>query len=157
MKKTILLLLISLFITNCAANRSQVGAVLGATTTTATCVELGASHPGVIATCAVTGAFVGAEVMYKSDYDVHQAVFVDHLNNGPGGSSYTNWYNQKTGNSGVIKVTRSYLEGPFKCKDYDATIDITNQWPLIGIGNVNRNVVFGTACQMPDGKWVEKR
>jgi len=157
MKKTILLLLISLFITNCAANRSQVGAVLGATTTTATCVELGASHPGVIATCAVTGAFAGAEIMYNSDYDVHNAVFVDHLNNGPGTSSYTNWYNQKTGNSGVIKVTRSYLEGPFKCKDYDATIDITNQWPLIGIGNVNRNVVFGTACQMPDGMWVEKR
>jgi len=157
MKKTILLLLISLFITNCAANRSQVGAVLGATTTTATCVELGASHPGVIATCAVTGAFAGAEIMYNSDYDVHNAVFVDHLNNGPGTSSYTNWYNQKTGNSGVIKVTRSYLEGPFKCKDYDATIDITNQWPLIGIGNVNRNVIFGTACQMPDGMWVEKR
>jgi len=157
MKKTILLLLISLFITNCAANRSQVGAVLGATTTTATCVELGASHPGVIATCAVTGAFAGAEIMYNSDYDVHNAVFVDHLNNGPGTSSYTNWYNQKTGNSGVIKVTRSYLEGPFKCKDYDATIDITNQWSLIGIGNVNRNVIFGTACQMPDGMWVEKR
>jgi len=157
MKKTILLLLISLFITNCAANRSQVGSVLGATTTTATCVELGTSHPGVIATCAVAGAFAGAEIMYNSDYDVHNAVFVDHLNNGPGGSSYTNWYNQKTGNSGVIKVTRSYLEGPFKCKDYDATIDITNQWPLIGIGNVNRNVVFGTACQLPDGRWVEKR
>ena len=157
MKKTILLLLISLFITNCAANRSQVGAVLGATTTTATCVELGASHPGVIATCAVAGAFAGAEIMYNSDYDVHNAVFVDHLNNGPGTSSYTNWYNQKTGNSGVIKVTRSYLEGPFKCKDYDATIDITNQWPLVGLGGVNRRMVFGTACQLPDGKWVEKQ
>ena len=23
-------------------------------------------------------------------------------------------YNQKTGNSGVIKITRSYLEGPYK-------------------------------------------
>jgi len=157
MLKNILLISISLLLVNCSANRSQVGAVLGTTTTTATCVEMGASHPGVIATCAVAGAFAGAEIMYNSDYDVHNAVFVDHLNNGPGGSSYTNWYNQKTGNSGVIKVTRSYLEGPFKCKDYDATIDITNQWPLIGIGNVNRNVVFGTACQMPDGKWVEKR
>jgi len=157
MLKNILLISISLLLVNCSANRSQVGAVLGSTTTTSTCVEMGASHPGVIATCAVAGAFAGAEIMYNSDYDVHNAVFVDHLNNGPGGSSYTNWYNQKTGNSGVIKVTRSYLEGPFKCKDYDATIDITNQWPLIGIGNVNRNVVFGTACQMPDGKWVEKR
>ena len=33
--------------------------------------------------CAVTGAFAGAEIMYNSDYDVHNAVFVDHLNNGP--------------------------------------------------------------------------
>lgn len=157
MFKNILLISISLLLVNCSANRSQVGAVLGSTTTTSTCVEMGASHPGLIATCAVAGAFAGAEIMYNSDYDVHNAVFVDHLNNGPGGSSYTNWYNQKTGNSGIIKVTRSYLEGPFKCKDYDATIDITNQWPLIGVGAVNRNVVFGTACQLPDGRWVEKR
>ena len=51
---------------------------------------------------------------------------------GPNGSSYTNWFNSKTGNSGIIKVTRSYMKGPIKCKDYDATIDITNQWPLVG-------------------------
>ena len=52
--------------------------------------------------------------MYKSDYDVHNAVFVDHLNNGANTQSYTNWYNQKTGNSGIIKVTKSYQEGSFK-------------------------------------------
>ena len=155
--RIIWILLVSLFLTNCAANRSQVGAVLGATTTTASCLEMGASHPALIATCAVGGAFVGAEIMYNSDYDVHQAVFVDHLTNGPAGSSYTNWSNQKTGNSGLIKVTRSYIEGPIKCKQYDATIDITNNWPLVGIGGVNREVVFGTACQMPDGQWVEKK
>jgi surface antigen len=130
--------------------------VLGATTTTGACVSLGVDNPYVIATCAVTGAFAGANIMYNSDYDVHNAVFVDHLNNGPTTQSYTNWYNSKTGNSGIIKVTRSYQEGPFKCKDYDATIDIANQWPLIGIGGVNRKVVFGTACQLPDGRWIEK-
>ena len=70
---------------------------------------------------------------------------------------FTNWYNSKTGNSGIIKITKSYLEGPFKCKDYDSTIDISNSWPLIGIGGQNRKVVFGTACQTPDGKWFEKR
>ena len=48
------------------------------------------------------------------------------------------------------------MEGPFKCKDYEATVDITSQWPLIGIGGINRKVVFGTACQQPDGRWVEK-
>jgi surface antigen len=139
-------------------NRSQTGAVLGSGTTTASCVALGVENPYAIATCAVTGAFIGANLMYKSDYDVHNAVFVDHLNTSPNSSqSYTNWYNPKTGNSGIIKVTRSYLVESIKCKDYDATIDITNSWPLIGIGGVNREVIFGTACQLPDGRWIEKQ
>jgi surface antigen len=156
MMRLILIILLGLTLTNCAnTNRSQVGAVLGSTTTTGACINLGVQDPYMIAGCAVVGAFAGAEIMYNSDYDVHNAVFVDHLNNGPSGSSYTNWYNKKTGNSGLIKVTKSYLEGPFKCKDYDATVDITSQWPLIGVGGVNRSVVFGTACQLPDGRWVE--
>ena len=158
LEKIIWILLVSLSLTNCAnINRSEVGAGLGTITTTAACVEMGATDPYLIAGCAVTGAFAGAEIMYKSDYDVHNAVFVDHLNNGTSTQSYTNWYNQKSVNSVIIKVTKSYMEGPIKCKDYDATIDIANQWPLIGIGGVNRKVVFGTACQRPDGMWYEKR
>ena len=73
--------------------------------------------------------------MYKSDYDVHNAVFVGHLNNGTS-NSYTNWYNQKTGNSGIIKVTRSYTQGTIKCKDYDATIDITQSWTYLSVSVV---------------------
>ena len=155
----VLLLGLSLaFLTNCSSlNRSHLGAGLGGTTTTAVCVENGVSDPYVIGACAVIGAFAGAEIMYKSDYDVHNAVFVDHLNTSGTGSSYTNWYNKKTGNSGIIHVTKSHMVGPFKCKDYDATIDITSSWPLIGIGGVNREVVFGTACQLPDGRWIEKQ
>ena len=146
------------FLTNCRSiNRSDVGAGLGGTTTSGMCVECGVSDPYLIASCAVVGAFAGAEIMYKSDYDVHNAVFVDHLNTSGTGSSYTNWYNKKTGNSGIIHITKSHMVGPFKCKDYDATIDITSSWPLIGIGGVNREVVFGTACQLPDGRWVEKK
>ena len=157
-EKIIWISVVSLLLTNCAnINRSEVGAALGTTTTTAACIEMGVNDPYLIAGCAVTGAFAGAEIMYKSDYDVHNAVFVDHLNTGPGTQSYTNWYNSKTGNSGIIKITKSYLEGPFKCKDYDSTIDISNSWPLIGIGGQNRKVVFGTACQTPDGKWFEKQ
>jgi len=155
LEKIIWILLVSLLLTNCAANRSQVGAVLGGTTTTGSCVAMGIDNPYAIASCAMIGAFVGAEVMYKSDYDVHNAVFVDHLNTGPSTSSYTNWYNSKTGNSGIIHTTSSYLKGPIKCKDYSATVDITSHWPLIGIGGVDRNTIFGIACQMPDGKWVE--
>ena len=153
--KIILILLVSLTLTNCA-NRSHTGAVLGAGTGTMACLEYISDNPYIIATCAVGAAFAGAEIMYNSDKDVHNAVFVDHLNTSDYGTSYTNWYNAKTGNSGIIHITKSYMEGPFKCKDYDHTIDITNQWPLIGVGGVNREVVFGTACQLPDGRWVEK-
>ena len=155
--RIILLLLCCMLLANCSSiNRSHLGAGLGGTTTTAVCVESGVSDPYLIAGCAVVGAFAGAEIMYKSDYDVHNAVFVDHLNTSGTGSSYTNWYNKKTGNSGIIHVTRSYMQGPIKCKDYDATVDISSSWPLIGIGNVNREVIFGTACQLPDGRWIEK-
>ena len=138
-------------------NRSHFGAVSGGATGVAGCVAAGASDPYVTGACAIGGAFAGAELMYNSDYDVHNAVFVDHLNTSGTGSSYTNWYNKKTGNSGIIHITKSHMVGPFKCKDYDATIDITSSWPLIGIGGVNREVVFGTACQLPDGRWVEKQ
>ena len=156
LEKIIWISLVSLLLTNCAnINRSEVGAGLGTVTTTGACIQMGVDNPYVIAGCAVAGAFAGAEIMYKSDYDVHNAVFVDHLNTSPSGQSYTNWYNGKTGNSGIIKISRSYTEGPIKCKDYDATIDISNQWPLVGIGGVNRKMVFGTACQLPDGRWIE--
>ena len=148
------LLLLLVVTTQCVNNRSHVGAVAGATTTTAACLQY-SDNPVLTAVCAVSGAFVGANLMYDSDYDVHNAVFVDHLNRGTS-SSYTNWYNEKTQNSGNIKTYSTYLEGPFKCKDYEATVDITSQWPLIGIGGINRKVVFGTACQQPDGRWVEK-
>ena len=153
--RIILVLLVSLTLTNCA-NRSHTGAVLGATTGTTVCLQYISDNPYLIATCAVGSAFAGAELMYNSDKDVHNAVFVDHLNTSDYGTSYTNWYNSKTGNSGIIHITKSYMEGPFKCKDYDHTVDITNQRPLIGIGGVDREVVFGTACQLPDGRWVEK-
>jgi len=155
MKKLILIILCANLVSACSMNRSTVGAIGGGATTTAACVSVGISDPYSAAACALGGAFAGAEIMYNSDYDVHNAVFVDHLNNGPSGASYTNWYNRATGNSGIIKVTRSYLKGPIKCKDYDATIDITNQWPLIGVGGVKRKMVFGTACQLPDGRWIE--
>ena len=153
--RIIWILLVSLTLTNCA-NRSHTGAVLGSMTTTGVCVEMITQDPYAVAGCALVGAFAGAELLYSSDKDVHNAVFVDHLNNGPFGTSYTNWYNKQTGNSGIIHISKSYMVGPIKCKDYDHTVDITNQWPLIGIGGVNREVKFGTACQMPDGQWIEK-
>ena len=157
MKTTIMIIMV-LTLTNCSStvNRTHVGAISAGTSTTALCASSGVTDPYAIGACAITGAFIGAELLYNSDKDVHNAVFVDHLNTSGNGSSYTNWYNAKTGNSGIIHITKSYTQGPLKCKEYDHTIDITNSWPLIGVGGVNREVVFGTACQMPDGQWIRK-
>ena len=152
------MIIMVLTLTNCSStvNRTHLCAISGGTSTTALCAGSGITDPYVIGACAMTGAFIGAELLYNSDKDVHNAVFVDHLNTSGNGSSYTNWYNSKTGNSGIIHITKSYTQGPLKCKEYDHTIDITNSWPLIGVGGVNREVVFGTACQLPDGQWIRK-
>lgn len=152
-KRIISLSLVLLLLQGCIINRTHTGALLGAATTTSLCIN---ADPYVVATCALGGAFVGAELMYNSDYDLHAAAFVDHLNTSPNGASYTNWYNRETGNSGIIHITKSYLEGPMKCKDYSSTIDITNSWPLVGIGGNKRDITFGTACQLPDGRWIAK-
>ena len=151
--KIFILIAISLFLTNCA-NRSHTGAVLGATTGTTLCLQYISDNPYLIATCAVGAAFAGAEVLYRSDRDVHNAVFVDHLNNSPNGSSYTNWYNPNTKSSGIIHTTRSWYKGPIKCRDYSSTIDINPSWPfrMIPGSSPIRKVNFGTACIMPDGR-----
>ncbi len=79
MPKIFLILIVGLLVTNCSASRSTVGATLGGATATSACVNLGVTDPYVIGSCALVGAFKGADIMYKSDYDVHNAVFVDHL------------------------------------------------------------------------------
>ena len=38
-----------------------------------------------------------------------------------------------------------------KCKEYESVISITSKWPMNGVHRENE---FGTACQMPDGRWV---
>ena len=77
--KIIWILLVSLLLTNCA-QRTHTGAIMGATTTTAVCVEQLNVSAYMAAGCAVVGAWAGAEIMYNSDKDIHNAVFVDHLN-----------------------------------------------------------------------------
>ena len=140
----------------CQITRSHIGAVMGGTTASVACIQMGLDNPYIVAMCSLSGALAGADMMYDSDYDVHYGTFVDHMNVAPKGSSYTNWYNKRTGNSGIIHTTSLYYEGPIKCVDYDVTVDITNNWPVIGMGNIDRRVEFGTACQLPDGRWVEK-
>ena len=111
--KTTITIIMVLTLTNCSTvNRTHIGVISGGGSTTALCVAGGITDPYAVGGCAIIGAFAGAELLYNSDKDVHNAVFVDHLNTAPNGSSYTNWYNSKTGNSGIIHTTKSYTQGP---------------------------------------------
>ena len=130
---------------------SHFGATVGAVSAGSTCYHLISQNAPLVAACAVIGSFAGAELFYKSDQNIHTAVFVDHLNTSPVKPSYTTWFNPRTGNNGDIKINRTYvIDSGMKCSDYISTMNITTQWPIAGI---NRSQEFGTACQHPDGVW----
>ena len=155
MKKIILLIILSISLTNCASRDymvSTTGSTMGAITSGGVCAGV-VNDPTTIAACASVGAVVGADQIWNDDFNTHKHYFVDHLIGAPNKPNITNWYNPKTKNSGIIKTTRTWYEGPIKCRDYESTIDITPSWPVayFSSGPV-RKTNFGTACIMPDGR-----
>ena len=159
MKKIILLIILSISLTNCASRDymvSTTGSTMGAITSGGVCAGV-VNDPTTIAACASVGAVVGADQIWNDDFNTHKHYFVDHLIGAPNKPNITNWYNPNTKNSGIIKTTRTWYEGPIKCRDYESTIDITPSWPVayFASGPV-RKTNWGTACIMPDGRVVIK-
>ena len=140
-------------IAGCTQNqvKTHMGTGAGAVTGYATCRSLLNSNIELTAACTLAGAWLGSSMFYNNDMNIHTAVFVDTLNTSPGVISNANWGNSTTGNWGSIKINRTYLVGMKKCKDYESTISITQSWPMNGI---QRETEHGTACQMPDGRWI---
>ena len=157
MRKIILLIILSISLTNCASRDymvSTTGATTGAITSGGVCAGV-VSDPTTIAACASVGAIVGADQIWNDDFNTHKHYFVDHLIGAPNKPNITNWYNPNTKNSGIIKTTRTWYQGPLKCRDYESTINIEPSWPVayFSSGPV-RKTDFGTACIMPDGRVV---
>ena len=155
MKKIILLIILSISLTNCASRDymvSTTGATTGAITSGGVCAGV-VSDPTTIAACASVGAIVGADQIWNDDFNTHKKYFVDHLVGAPNKPNITNWFNPNTKNSGIIKTTNTWYKGPIKCRDYESTINITPSWPVayFSSGPV-RKTNFGTACIMPDGR-----
>ena len=155
MKKIILLIILSISLTNCASRDymvSTTGSTMGAITSGGVCAGV-VNDPTTIAACASVGAIVGADQIWNDDFNTHKHYFVDHLIGAPNKPNITNWYNPNTKNSGIIKTTRTWYQGPIKCRDYESTINITPSWPVayFASGPV-RKTNFGTACIMPDGR-----
>ncbi len=163
LKKILILSLLNL-LTNCASTThngsswvvSTSGSSMGAVTAGGACAGV-VDSPEAIAVCAATGAVVGADQIWNDDFNTHKHYFVDHLIGAPNKPNITNWYNPATKNSGIIKTTRTWYQGPLKCRDYESTINITPSWPVayFSSGPV-RKTDWGVACIMPDGRVVIK-
>ena len=164
MKKIILLIILSISLTNCASTDhngsswivSTSGTTMGAVTAGGVCAGV-VDDPMTIAACASIGAIHGADQIWNDDFNTHKHYFVDHLIGAPNKPNITNWYNPATKNSGIIKTTRTWYQGPLKCRDYESTINITPSWPVayFSSGPV-RKTDWGVACIMPDGRVVIK-
>ena len=159
MRKIILLIILSISLTNCASRDymvSTTGTTMGAITSGGVCAGV-VNDPTTIAACASVGAIVGADQIWNDDFNTHKHYFVDHLIGAPNKPNITNWYNPKTNNSGIIKTTRTWYQGPLKCRDYSSTINIEPSWPMatFSSGPV-RNIEYGTACILPDGRVIIK-
>ena len=155
MKKIILLIILSISLTNCASRDylvSTTGSSMGAVTAGGVCAGV-IDDPMTIAACASVGAIKGADQIWNDDFNTHKHYFVDHLIGSPNKPNITNWYNPNTKNSGIIKTTRTWYEGPIKCRDYESTINIEPSWPVAYFtsGPV-RKTEWGTACILPDGR-----
>ena len=164
MIKKILLLSLLTLLTNCASNThngsswivSTSGSSMGAVTAGGVCAGV-VDDPMTIAACASIGAIQGADQIWNDDFNTHKHYFVDHLIGAPNKPNITNWYNPATKNSGIIKTTRTWYQGPLKCRDYESTINIEPAWPVayFSSGPV-RNTDFGVACILPDGRVMIK-
>ena len=155
MKKIILLIILSISLTNCASRDylvSTTGSSMGAVTAGGVCAGV-IDDPMTIAACASIGAIHGADQIWNDDFNTHKHYFVDHLIGAPNKPNITNWYNPNTKNSGIIKTTRTWYQGPLKCRDYESTINITPSWPVayFASGPI-RKTNWGVACIMPDGR-----
>ena len=152
MKKNLILFISFLLLANCNGIRNNTPALLGSTNIGMTCAGV-VNDPAVIAACAAAGAIVAVDQVWNDDFNEHKKYFVDHLIGAPNKPNITNWYNPNTKNSGIIKTTRTWYQGPLKCRDYESTINIEPSWPVayFASGPV-RKTNFGTACIMPDGR-----
>ena len=137
---------------SCTQNqvKTHLGTSAGAVSGFTTCRALLNTNMQLTAACTLAGAWLGSSMFYSNDINIHSAVFVDTLNTSPGRRSHTTWGSNTSGNWGSITINRTYVKKGIKCSEYESVISIDRQWPLYGVQRENE---FGTACQVPDGRW----
>jgi surface antigen len=125
--------------------KTQIGAVGGATAGGLLAAVAGASPVGLAAGVILGGLAGGAVGNYLDSRDKEAALQAQQqsLTSNKAGET-TSWSNPDSGNTGSYTPTNTYTSKDGKiCRDYQQTVTI----------NGKQETATGTACKMSDGTW----
>lgn len=131
----------------CATGLNEgIGAVLGGAIAGAAASNIGEGRANVAATVAGTliGAAIGGRIGKAiDDVDALQAEQV--LETTPTGQT-RQWQNPDSGAQFAMTPIETYQRGTAPCREYEMVARIDGQ----------REVIYGTACRGPDGRWISQ-
>ncbi len=138
------LLASTLVLTACNPTKENIGTLAGAGAGAAVGAQIGDGTGQLAAVAAGTliGGMIGGSIGKSMD-DVDRMKMNRALETQPTGQS-TNWENPDTGHDYSVTPTETYRREGTPCRDYTTEAVIDGQ----------REVIHGTACRQPDGRWV---
>lgn len=138
------LLASTLVLTACNPTKQDIGTLAGAGAGAAVGAQVG-SGTGQLAAVAIgtlVGGYIGGQIGRTMD-DVDRMKMNRALETQPTGQPYR-WENPDTGHDYAVTPTETYQRDGGPCRDYTTEAVIDGQ----------REVVHGTACRQPDGRWI---
>lgn len=138
------LLASTLVLTACNPTKQDIGTLAGAGAGAAVGAQVGGGT-GKLAAVAIgtlVGGYIGGQIGKTMD-DVDRMKMNQALETQPTGQSYS-WTNPDTGHDYAVTPTETYQREGSPCRDYTTEAVIDGK----------REVVHGTACRQPDGRWV---
>jgi len=145
MKKTVLLsLAFSVLLSGCAeVNNEGIGTLTGGVVGGLIGSQFGGGSGKVAAAAggALLGAYVGGNIGRTMD-KVDRMQMQRALETAPTGRA-VNWQNPDSGNTYIVRPTRTYYANQQPCREYTTRA-------LIG---GKSQEIYGKACRQPDGSW----
>lgn len=134
----------TVMLAGCNPTKENIGTLAGAGTGAAVGTQIGGGRGQLAAVVIGTlaGAYIGGKVGKTFD-DVDRMKMNQALETQPTGQAY-GWENPDSGQNYSVTPTRTYEGDSGPCRDYTTEAVIDGQ----------REVVHGTACRQPDGRWV---
>lgn len=134
----------TLVLTACNPTKQDIGTLAGAGAGAAVGAQVGGGT-GQLAAVAIgtlIGGYIGGQIGKTMD-DVDRMKMNRALETQPTGQAYA-WENPDTGHNYQVTPTQTYQQDGSPCRDYTTEAVIDGK----------REVVHGTACRQPDGRWV---